>query len=562
MKLKTRGKLLALIISTIVLFSVVVNVIIYFEFNSFITNSILKTNANLSMQLINQKYAGDWNIQNDKLYKGTKLINDDFEIVDTIKNSANVQCTIFFKDTRITTTIVNNDKRATGTKADGKVTQKVINEGREYLGTATVLNKPYKTAYLPIKDASGSIIGMFFIGIDKQVIDSQINNVLFIVSIFTILLALVSIILVIFFSSKVIIKPITYINKYLGSLSGGDLSLDMHEKYLKKQDEFGEIARAISATQDSIKGMVIAIKESSQNIDMQSNSLESISVEIASASSSVSTAIQDVAKGTGHQTEHLVSINNITNKFGDQLETIVHVIEDVYKNADDISSLSVESNSRMDDLVKSINSVKGVFDDFSEKISTLEVKISSINEITNMINSIAGQTSMLALNAAIEAARAGEAGRGFAVVAEEVKKLAEQSKNSSESINTLISDVSNDNESMISASKKMSKELLSEMEIVNMAIKSFDEIVKEINSIIPKIQEINNSSLSVQKEKNIIIQKIEEVSSVSEQVASSSQEISASSEELNSSTEEVAIAAQNLSNMTKDMLNQVNKFKL
>lgn len=224
--------------------------------------------------------------------------------------------------------------------------------------------------------------------------------------------------------------------------------------------------------------------------------------------------------------------------------------------------MSKESNSKMERLAQSIKTVKSVFNDFSEKIFILETKINGINEMSNLINVIADQTNLLALNAAIEAARAGEAGKGFSVVAEEIRKLAEESRNSSESINVLISDISKDSGSMIVTSKEMSEELSSEMVVVNMAIRSFDEIVKEIEAIIPKIQDVNNSSISIQKDKNFIVEKITEASAVSEQISASSQEISASSEEMNAATEEVALTANNLSNMTKDMLRQINKFKL
>jgi methyl-accepting chemotaxis protein len=104
LKLKIRGKLLLLIILAILLFSIVINVVIYFQFNSYITNCSLKTHSKLTLQLINEKYSGDWKNENNKLYKGNKLINDDFEIVDMIKKSAGVECTIFLKDTRVSTT--------------------------------------------------------------------------------------------------------------------------------------------------------------------------------------------------------------------------------------------------------------------------------------------------------------------------------------------------------------------------------------------------------------------------------------------------------------------------
>jgi signal transduction histidine kinase len=208
MKLKTRGKFLLLIILAILLFSIVVDAAIYFQFNNYITNSTLKTYSKLTLQLIDEENSGDWKSENGKLYKGDKLINNDFEIVDLIKKNTDVECTIFLKDTRVSTTIIKDGDRANGTKADDEVVKKVLNEGKEYKGSVNILGTPYKTIYLPIKSEDGSTIGMFFIGIQQQMINNAIKTFIFPIIICTIILLVTITIFIVFLTMNLIISPL------------------------------------------------------------------------------------------------------------------------------------------------------------------------------------------------------------------------------------------------------------------------------------------------------------------------------------------------------------------
>jgi methyl-accepting chemotaxis protein len=562
MKLKTRGKLLMLIISFIVVFGIIVNLVIYFQFNKLITQSLLTTYSKQSVQSIDEKYPGDWKIEKDQLFKGNTLINDNFAIVDNIKKNTEAECTIFLGDTRVSTTIMKDGSRAVGTKADEKVSKQVIQEGSEYLGSANVVNVPFKTIYIPIKDKNSSNIGMFFVGIEKQYIDKQVDSIILIIAMITLLLVVIISILIMLLTSKIIINPIFYIKDHLEILATGDFSVDVEQKYLKKSDEFGEIAKSIKTMQDSTKDMIKAIKNSSQNIDSQSNNLASVSEEMCSATENVSSAIQDVARSTGRQAEDLVDITAVINNFGIEIENIVKAINEVEIKSMGINSLANESNSSMESLMTSVNKVGNSFKEFADKITALGENIIKINGITSLINSIADQTNLLALNAAIEAARAGEAGRGFSVVADEIRKLAEQSKESSENINKLISGISSDTNVIVGSTDMMSLELGTQVTVINTAIESFKRITSAVDEVIPKIEAVNNSAVSIEGEKDEILAKVEGASAVAEEVSASSEEITASSEEMNASSEEVAATAQNLSAMTKEMMKQVDKFKV
>jgi len=137
----------------------------------------LKVASELGYMLIDEKYKGDWTINDNKLFKGTNSINGNAEIVDTIGSITESRATVFMNDTRVTTNILQDDgKRAIGTKASNEVINTVLNQGKEFEGETTDLEKSCMARYMPIEDSSGKTIGMWFIGVDKKFINKQITS--------------------------------------------------------------------------------------------------------------------------------------------------------------------------------------------------------------------------------------------------------------------------------------------------------------------------------------------------------------------------------------------------
>jgi methyl-accepting chemotaxis protein len=367
---------------------------------------------------------------------------------------------------------------------------------------------------------------------------------------------------IVYIISNSISKGIKSTSKHLDLLAKGDLSEEVSNKYMKSKDEVGVMTTSMKLMQDSLRSMIVKIKENSGSINIQSENLSSVAEEISSASLNVAEAINQVAEGTGSQSEDLINVTEILDRFSNKLSGMVSEIQVVDSNSREISSRASESSSDMNKLNQSVTKVSDSFKSFNGKIVGLGEDINKINEITNIINSIAGQTNLLALNAAIEAARAGEAGKGFSVVADEIRKLAEQSKLSSGSITELINEISKNTDVIVQDSVEMDNELINQVSIINSSITSFTKIIESVNEVIPKIETVKNSAEDIDKDKNAIMDRVDGVSSVALEVSASSEEIAASSEEMNASTEEVVAAAQVLSTMTNEMLEQVNKFKI
>lgn len=354
---------------------------------------------------------------------------------------------------------------------------------------------------------------------------------------------------------------IKYVEESLNKFANGDFSLSAIPSS-KLNGEIGEIRKHIDDTISRLKDYVTSVQSSSNNIGNIFKTLKSTSKQMTGAANEVSSSIQEVAKGASSQAEEIMEVVKLLSNFKNELDEVQNKISNVNSKTKDAHEKATYGKDQMDILMKSIDHIKENFGIVSTKVQNLSSTVSKIGSITDVINGISEQTNLLSLNASIEAARAGEAGRGFTVVAGEVRKLAEESKNSSQEIMQLVKSISTETEGVIQASDEVQTLLDKENQVAKNTYASFSAITGSVEEIEPYIKDTYSTMGNVLKERDTVIGKIETVSSAAEQVSASSQQISSSSEELLASTEEVSSLSEKTNGEVESLVKQINKFKV
>lgn len=454
----------------------------------------------LSM-LIDKQYPGKWQIKEGKLYKGSKLMEDLTEGIDSIAGEDAI--TIFRGDTRVSTTLKKDGQRAVGTQAGEKVIEAVIGRGEELSIQTDVLGVPYYTCYLPIVSQNGERIGMFFVGAPSApVIAIQQNFVRNMIITVIVLIIVIGILANVIISGQM--QRILNVQKTVEAIASGDLSVK--DLVLHGTDEIAQLGKDTNTMKNAMKEIMVNISSSAEqvaggakNISNSSVVLSQGAAEQASSVEELSASIAEVASQTRSNADNADRANDITAITRSHAE---------------------EGNNDMITMLKAMEEINA--------------SSNNISKIIKVIDEIAFQTNILALNAAVEAARAGQHGKGFAVVAEEVRNLAARSAK---------------------AAKETTDMIESSIEKVNSGREVAHQTAEKLETIVANVSEVADLVESIAKASKEQSMAIEQINQGVLQVSQVVQANSATSEESASASEELSMQADLLSD-------EVKKFKM
>ncbi|MDK2827428.1 MAG: methyl-accepting chemotaxis protein [Clostridium butyricum] len=392
---------------------------------------------------------------------------------------------------------------------------------------------------------------------EKEIIEelSGIRNTIFIaVAVFFTLGIIASLIL-----TKTITEQIKKINIGVRKIATGNLRERIK---VSSKDEIQELAENLNTALDSISGLLKEIDSTSEEMYDSASGIASMSEETHAAVSEVANAINEVSNGS---TDQATAISNVTNT----VDGLSNRIDDVDKNINNILNLSEVTDKLSDDGLKVLNLLieKSVVTKQNTQESSSNVKemtdsIKNINQISDVISGITEQTNLLALNASIEAARAGELGKGFAVVAEEIRKLAEESKDSTDKIKSIIKEVNQKSIRFVDSMEETVNILNEQDESINNTKNIFIEIAESIEPLVEAIRYISNLTDKMNNDKENVKKEIDNISVISQDVASVSEEVTASAEEVTATMDELTEYADKLDGIAENLKEKLNKFEL